>query len=191
MANRLNRNGVQSVCGSLKTFPGTFGGGPYFYDTYNYTNPTGVSQCVTVTLTTGGTGNVFSTAYLGSFTPANLATNYLADPGLSTGTPPTLTSFSFDLASGATVVLVVNETNANEVCAAYTLTVDVAPAQFNVTGGGTYCNGTGGLPVGLSGSESGRNYQLELNGNPVGSTVPRHGWSNNIWKPDCIWYLYC
>ncbi len=38
-----------------------------------------------------------------------------------------------------------------------------APATFAVTGGGTYCQGSGGLPVGLAGSETGITYTLFKN----------------------------
>jgi hypothetical protein len=54
---------------------------------------------------------------------------------------------------------------------AATLTVNADPAIFNVTGGGSYCAATGGLTVGLGGSESSASYQLEVNGNPTGSPV--------------------
>ncbi len=47
------------------------------------------------------------------------------------------------------------------------------PAVFTVSGGGAYCSGTGGVPINLSGSESGIDYQLYLLGAPVGSIV--HG----------------
>jgi len=39
-----------------------------------------------------------------------------------------------------------------------------APTAFNVTGGGSYCEGAGGLPVGLDESELDVNYELLLNG---------------------------
>lgn len=53
------------------------------------------------------------------------------------------------------------------------LFLDVAAAIHaqNVTGGGSYTVGGAGVPVGLSGSENGVNYQLLLNGNPVGAPV--------------------
>ncbi len=48
-----------------------------------------------------------------------------------------------------------------------------APTTFNVTGGGGYCPGGAGVPVGLSGSQTGVNYQLVLNGvTNVGAPVP-------------------
>ncbi|HRY33289.1 MAG TPA: gliding motility-associated C-terminal domain-containing protein [Bacteroidales bacterium] len=45
-----------------------------------------------------------------------------------------------------------------------TLTVNTLPEVFSVTGGGIVCEGSGGSPVGLSGSESGVEYRLLING---------------------------
>ncbi|MFN4081972.1 MAG: hypothetical protein ACK4NS_13820, partial [Saprospiraceae bacterium] len=54
--------------------------------------------------------------------------------------------------------------------------VEPTPAVFNVTGGGAYCDPPGGgVPVGLSGSESGVTYQLRLNGVDVGLPVAGTG----------------
>ena len=56
------------------------------------------------------------------------------------------------------------------------VTVNAIPALFAVTGGGTHCTGDlTGVAVGLSGSESGTNYQLKWNGSNVGSPVPGTG----------------
>ena len=51
------------------------------------------------------------------------------------------------------------------------------PAVFTVTGSGTYCAGGTGIPVGLSGSQTGINYQLQrINGTVnVGSVVAGTG----------------
>ena len=54
---------------------------------------------------------------------------------------------------------------------AVTLTVKALSTTFNVTGGGSYCSGGSGVVVGLSGSQSGVNYQLKRNGNDLGSPV--------------------
>jgi T5SS/PEP-CTERM-associated repeat protein len=54
-----------------------------------------------------------------------------------------------------------------------TVTVNPLPTVFNVTGGGAYCSG--GVAVGLDGSQAGVNYQLWLGGNPIGSPVPGTG----------------
>jgi hypothetical protein len=50
------------------------------------------------------------------------------------------------------------------------------PSAFMVTGGGAYCAGGAGVPVGLSGSESGVDYQLVRDGaTNVGSPVAGTG----------------
>ena len=49
------------------------------------------------------------------------------------------------------------------------------PTVFNVTGGGGRCTTDGGLAVGLSGSETGVNYQLLLNGANAGAPVAGTG----------------
>ena len=59
----------------------------HHYDAYTFVNNTGSSQCITVRLTTACTANndIFSAAYLGSFSPANIATNYRFDIGVRSG----------------------------------------------------------------------------------------------------------
>jgi uncharacterized protein YjdB len=54
-----------------------------------------------------------------------------------------------------------------------TVTVQALPTVFTVTGGGSYCAGTGGVHVGLSGSSTGVMYQLYRSSSPVG--VPLAG----------------
>ncbi|MDO8366577.1 MAG: PKD-like domain-containing protein, partial [Saprospiraceae bacterium] len=57
-----------------------------------------------------------------------------------------------------------------------TVLVNPAPAVFAVTGGGMLCMTDNiGLPVDLSGSQTNVNYQLRLNGNPVGAPVAGTG----------------
>ncbi|MGI8580732.1 MAG: beta strand repeat-containing protein, partial [Chitinophagaceae bacterium] len=57
-----------------------------------------------------------------------------------------------------------------------TFTVIAAPADQTLTGGGSYCSGGSGVPIGLAGSETGVNYQLYLNGSPVvGASVAGTG----------------
>jgi hypothetical protein len=58
---------------------------------------------------------------------------------------------------------------------AVSLTVNPLPTAFDVTGGGTFCIGTNGQAVGLDGSQSGVNYQLQLDGNPTNAPVPGTG----------------
>ncbi|MEQ1744256.1 MAG: hypothetical protein ABMA02_02440 [Saprospiraceae bacterium] len=49
------------------------------------------------------------------------------------------------------------------------------PTAFNMTGGGAYCSPGAGVPVGLSGSQSGVNYQLLRGGVNVGAPVAGTG----------------
>src|SRR3954468_10916558 len=108
---RLFRADPASTCAVPHPFPGPSGTGPFFYDTYSFPNTTGSAQCVTVTIDTAcqGTSFVHASAYMNSFDPNNLGTNYLADIGASPDgvTPKT---FSFNLPAGQTAVVVVNST---------------------------------------------------------------------------------
>jgi hypothetical protein len=78
--------------------------------------------------------DVFCAAYLSSFTPTNLCGNYLADAGDSTLQLPGIRTFSFNVASNATFVLVVNVVDPGAT-GAYTLDVhgsDCLP-RLNIT----------------------------------------------------------
>lgn len=75
----------------------------------------------------------------------------------------------------------VNYTNANGCTAlssatdSVTVTDNMPPYAFKVTGGGSFCEGGTGLSIGLSGSEKGVNYQLYQNGIAVGKIVEGTG----------------
>jgi hypothetical protein len=53
-----------------------------------------------------------------------------------------------------------------------TVTENPLPTAFNVTGGGTYCASSTGVPVGLDNSETGVDYQLYVDGSATGGTMP-------------------
>lgn len=55
------------------------------------------------------------------------------------------------------------------------ITINALPSTFSVTGGGSYCASGSGVPVGLSNSQSGINYQLQLNGSNSGASVTGTG----------------
>jgi hypothetical protein len=109
---RLNRDGDISTCGTPKICPGTIGTGTRRYDAYTFTNCSTAASCITVDLSTTCVGNsqLFVAAYLGSFDPNNICTNYLADPGTSPGAVPL--GFSFHVPAGTSFTVVVNEINA-------------------------------------------------------------------------------
>jgi len=122
---RLNRNGISSTCTAPKTcliFDTATGRA---FDSYAIPNQSGQAQCVSVNLSApaNATCNIQSNAYLGAFNPASICTNYLADPGLSTGVPPTPTNMSFIVPAGQTLTVVVMTTNPGEIGCPYTVTI--------------------------------------------------------------------
>jgi PKD repeat protein len=69
----------------------------------------------------------------------------------------------------------VNECGESSFSPSLSVTVNATPTLFNMTGGGEYCEGTAGVAVGLSSSQTGVNYTLMLNGNSTGNTVTGTG----------------
>jgi len=171
---RLNRNGVQGVCPGPKPFAGTLAGTGFPYDTYSWTNTSGAAQCATFTLTTtDAAANIEFGVYAGAFNPANLATNFFTDPGLSSGTPPTATTCSATVAAGATYTIVVFSPNSGGLASDYTFTVDMPlcapcvpissltlPATTT-----TQCSGTINIPAILS---------------PGGATISTWSWEYRV-----------
>ncbi len=127
---RLNRFATLSTCAAPKACPLTFATtGARFYDSYNVTNPRNVPVCATIGLRSDCGTSLFNVAYLGSFNPTSLCTNYLADPGSSF---PGTGYMEVTIPANATIVVVVHEVNSATGCAGYQLTVDV-PRETGVT----------------------------------------------------------
>lgn len=155
---RVSRSGTASQCFAVKSYPGNVaGGGGRRFQTHSVTNTFAQPMCLTATLSTAcpfATNGIYSTTYLTTFNPANLATNYLADPGLSPNqlAAATPSVWSFTLPPAATAVFVVNETVAGTGCAAFTL--DVTGFFDDTPGpGATSCTT---VPVTLQDFEVGR-----------------------------------
>lgn len=140
---RLVRDGVSSLCTAAKPYPGTNDTTPgRRFDSYTIVNQNTVPQCITASLTSGCGGNLFLVAYSDSYVPTDVQTNYLADIGqtsVNTSSP-----MGFQMAAGASVVLVVHETTAGAGCASYGLLVEghlCAPSAPSTTtsipGGGS------------------------------------------------------
>jgi len=55
------------------------------------------------------------------------------------------------------------------------VSIITAPLVYNVIGGGAYCQGTEGVEVSIDGSEIGVNYQLKLDDNNIGTSIPGTG----------------
>lgn len=157
-SGRVSRSGTASQCFAVKSYPGNVaGGGGRRFETQTVTNTFTQPVCLTATLSTTctfATNGIFATTYLGAFDPANLATNYLADGGLSPNQLAAATpiTWSFNLPASATATFVINETVAGTGCASYTL--DVTGFFDNTAGpGATTCTTT---PVQLMDFEVGK-----------------------------------
>ncbi len=103
--------------------------------------------------------------------------NYtLVKPGGSTqtigGTGTSLTYTGETLAGSYTIIA----TNTTTTCSvnmtgAAIVTINSAPNQYSVTGGGSYCSGGTGLHVGLSASDPGVGYQLFNGSSAIGAAL--------------------
>jgi hypothetical protein len=120
--DRLFREGVPQNCNESTTCSIFGDPTPHHYDAYTFTNTGTSQQCVRVDINTPctDTNSIFIGAYLGSFDPNNICTNWIGDSGSS---PDPHSGFNFDLCDGETVVVVVSEVIANAGCSSYTVTV--------------------------------------------------------------------
>lgn len=119
---------------------------------------------VIVGLNGSETGIQYQLLLNGSSTGAPVnGTGSAMDFGLQT-TPGTYTVI------GISTAMCNNNMNGNAV-----ITVNPLPVVYNVTGGGDYCDGGSGLPVGLSGSDNGISYQLQYNSTNEGTPLAGTG----------------
>ena len=98
----------------------------------------------------------------------------VGSPVAGTGSP---ISFGLQTAAGSYTVVATNDITGctRNMSGSVTVVINSLPAPFNVTGGGNYCAGTGGLHVMLSGSSVGSTYQLFNGGTPIGGSVAGTG----------------
>src|SRR6266542_2218515 len=128
--DRLFRSGIPQTCPSSNSCAIFGDPTPHHYDAYTLTNTTGATQCVNIDTNTACTGTnfIFTAAYLGSFDPNNICTNWIGDSGFS---PNPDQAFQVSVDNGQTIVIVVSEVTPNAGCPAYTVTVT------GICGGGT------------------------------------------------------
>jgi len=149
-----------------------------------------MSGSVTITLTPlplaynvtgGGSYCADGTGLSVGLSNSQVGVNYqLKIGGVNTGSPVAGTasaiSFGLQTAPGNYTVVGINAITAcnSNMTGSATVTINPLPTAFSVTGGGSFCSGGSGLAVGLSNSQSGVNYQLQLNsinsGSPVAGT---------------------
>ena len=74
--------------------------------------------------------------------------------------------FGLQTTNGTYTIVATNTTTGctNNMTGTASITAGTPPTAFNVTGGGSFCSGSGPA-IGLSGSGTGVNYQLVRNGN--------------------------
>jgi hypothetical protein len=121
--DRLYRDSFPDFCACAGTCF-TVAAGAIHYDAYTFTNMTGSAQCVTVDINTDcqGSNFIFTAAYLGTFDPNNICTNWIADEGQSP-IPGSSAPFSFNVEDRQSFVLVVSEVTAGAGCSSYTMNV--------------------------------------------------------------------
>ncbi len=136
---RLGRDSSPSVCGMQKACPDPLGTGVRYFDGYTFTNASTVDTCVTVNVSAdascNGVNQVFSAAYLDSYDPQNLCTNYLADEGSS----PDLgfSDYSFVVPAGRDFVVMISTVSEGGQCVGYNL--NVSGLIDNATSGNGAC----------------------------------------------------
>src|SRR4029077_15910941 len=164
--DRLFRSGIPQTCPASTSCAILGDGLPRHYDEYTFTNTTGATQCVTVDTNTPCTGTnfIFIGAYLGSFDPNNICTNWIGDAGSS---PNPDQPFQFDLADGQTVVVVVSEVTPDAGCPGYTVTVS------GICGGGVTPTPTPTPTCPPGGGATGP----WTAGNPYPTTIVRYGFA--------------
>ncbi len=124
----------------------------------------------------GGTG--VSVGLGGSQTDINYQ---LILNGINTGTIISGTGseidFGLQTAAGTYTVVGINSitSTSRTMAGSAIVTINPLPVLYTVTGGGTYCGGGPGVVVGLSGSQTGINYQLSLAGVNTGAVVAGTG----------------
>jgi hypothetical protein len=106
---RLNRNGIASVCGTVKPFPNLAGGtSARQYDAYSFTACRSVCAQITTTTTADpGVHPIFTAAYTPTYTPGDISAGYAGDAGGSNFT----TQFGIDMTAGTSYTVVAHEVN--------------------------------------------------------------------------------
>ena len=160
MTARLNRDGVQSVCGTPRTQAAPIAG-TFMFDKYTFTNSAAATKCITVALTVNETAaSNYMVGAFSAFVPTNLTSGWLGDPGFSSGIPPVNPrSFTVNIGAGASFDVVVFNTNTTGNGNSYSLTVFgfegcvtppcalTCPANITVSNAANQCGATVTFPA--------------------------------------------
>ncbi len=121
--------------------------------------PSAISGVSTVC---AGAGTLFSNASLGGlWSSSNPAVATVGSTGSVSGVYAGSSTITYSVGAGCYATKVIS--------------VNALPLTYSLTGGGSYCAGGTGVPINLSGSQTGINYQLYSSGFPAGSPVPGTG----------------
>ena len=118
--NRLSRDGTASSCAvpHTQTLLVT---SPVHYRQYDYFNAVDQPTCVTVSINTAcSAGNAIYSAAYSSYNPNDPSQNQL---GVEGGSPPSITSYSFEVPARSDFGVVVHEVAANTGCSSYDLSL--------------------------------------------------------------------
>ncbi|MCW3120658.1 MAG: C-terminal target protein, partial [Flavipsychrobacter sp.] len=129
-----------------------------------YTVSTGGSYC------TGGAGIDVTLTPSDNTVGYQLYNNGVPVGGLMTGNGSVL-DFGFQTAAGTYTIVGTDLTTfcTNNMSGSSVIVVNPLPTVYNVSGGGAYCAGGAGVPVVLSSSDVGTNYQTFINGVGAGT----------------------
>jgi hypothetical protein len=174
--SRMNFTFPISACGTTKASPGAAVSAlTRRYDAYSYTNNTASPICVTVNLTHSASALLYVDAYIPTFVPATVATNFAGDNGGSaTSGAGTTQLFSFTVPANQTFTVVVSESNQNgglnvpynlkvtglpaAAVPANVAPVNAVPGAQNVLEDGTLSfSAAGSNPVSVSDADAGNN----------------------------------
>lgn len=144
-----------------------------------YTSPTAFNV-------TGGTGCTATGVTVGLSNSSTAATYQLYRSGGAIGSPVTGSgsslSFGADTAAGTYTVIATGTVGGCTTTMNDSSVIGRSPNVYNITGGSA-CSATG-ITVGLSGSQSGANYQLRRTGTNIGSPIAGTGSSLSIGAHD-------
>ncbi|NVO21480.1 MAG: PKD domain-containing protein, partial [Bacteroidetes bacterium] len=133
---------------------------------------TSICEAVVTPITIDLTGTPpWSVTYTNGLTPVTV-NNILTTPYIFSVSPPVTSSYWISAAND----LYCN-VPPDSIHGLASITVNPLPNPFNmtVTNNGFYCEGDTGVLIGLSGSETGMNYELLFNGNPEGTNLAGTG----------------
>ncbi|GAB4047797.1 hypothetical protein [Spirosoma litoris] len=185
-------SGNLTICAGQSTVLTASGGTSYLWSTGETTaGITASAGTYSVTATSTGCSATTTATVTASPLPT---VNIAANPSLmiQSGQSTTLTALganSYRWSTGATTATISTSaagtysvTATTGSCSATTSVVVavtsvscVTPIVYAVTGGGTLCSGSSGLPIGLANSQTGVTYQLKLGSTNVGSPVAGTG----------------